>query len=225
MIAKDIIRLAITSLGAMETVKVGMIGAGSMATAVHYPSLAEFEDVDIVAACYLDRGRLDETARKYGIEKRYADYREMVEQNHLDAAFIIMPPHQLFDVVIHCLKRGLNVFIEKPPGASLEQTRNMTLVAGGNGCVTMRIVCRPAFSNAAFPLRSIPSVSAICASYRARSNFTKAVRARTFGPCCCATADGTPSSARAAAINVDSVFIQDSGSALNNQDSAWRLDV
>jgi len=121
----------------METIKIGMVGAGSWANHVHYPSLAEFEDVSIVAICDLDRMRLEETADKYGIEKRYTDYREMVEQNRLDAAFIIMPPHQLFDVVIHCLKSGLNVFIEKPPGASLEQTRNMALTAEGNGCMTM----------------------------------------------------------------------------------------
>jgi len=121
----------------METIKVGMVGAGSWANHVHYPSLAEFGDVSIVAICDLDRGRLEETAVKYGIEKRYTDYREMVEQSRLDAAFIIMPPHQLFDVAIHCLKRGLNVFIEKPPGASLEQTRGMANTAERNGCMTM----------------------------------------------------------------------------------------
>jgi virulence factor len=121
----------------METLRVGMIGAGSMANTVHYPSLAEFKDVRIEAICDLDKQRLVETAAKYGVEKRYQDYREMVDQNHLDAAYIVMPPHQLYDLVIYCLKKGLNVFIEKPPGISLEQTRNMALVAKRNNCLTM----------------------------------------------------------------------------------------
>jgi len=121
----------------METVKVGMIGAGSMANAVHYPSLAEFKDVRIEAICDLDQKRLDETAEKYGVERRYRDYRDMIGQNHLDAIYIVMPPHHLYDLVINCLKKGLNVFIEKPPGISLEQTRNMALVAKRNECITM----------------------------------------------------------------------------------------
>jgi len=121
----------------METIKVGMIGAGSMANAVHYPSLAEFKDVTIEAICDLDRKRLEETANKYGVEGRYQDYKEMVGQKRLDAIYIVMPPHQLYDLVIYCLSRGLNVFIEKPPGISLEQTRNMALVAKRNECLTM----------------------------------------------------------------------------------------
>lgn len=121
----------------METLKVGMIGAGSMANAVHYPSLSEFKDVRIEAICDLDRKRLGETADKYGIEKRYQDYREMVDQNHLDAIYIVMPPHHLYDLVIYNLKKGLNVFMEKPPGVSLEQTRNMALMAKRNDCLTM----------------------------------------------------------------------------------------
>ncbi|MBO3803428.1 MAG: Gfo/Idh/MocA family oxidoreductase [Candidatus Brockarchaeota archaeon] len=121
----------------METVRVGMIGAGSMANAVHYPSLSEFGDVEIEAICDIDRNRLKETSDKYGVEKRYTDYKEMVSQNDLDAVYVIMPPHQLYDLVAHCLKKGLNTFIEKPPGVSLEQARNMARMAERNGCITM----------------------------------------------------------------------------------------
>jgi len=121
----------------METIRVGMIGAGSMANAVHYPSLAEFKDVRIEATCDLDEKKLEETANKFGIERRYRDYKDMIGQNQLDAVYIVMPPHQLYDLVISCLNEGLNVFIEKPPGISLEQTRNMAHVAKKNGCLTM----------------------------------------------------------------------------------------
>ena len=61
-------------------VRVGMIGAGGMANAVHYPSLASFEDVEIAAICDIDPERLRKTAERYEVEKRYADYRRMVEE-------------------------------------------------------------------------------------------------------------------------------------------------
>ena len=121
----------------MEKVKVGMIGAGNLANSMHYPSLVEFDDVDIAAICDLDEGRLKKTAEKYEIERTYKDYKKMVNEVDMDAVYIIMPPHHLFDLVIHCLNSKLNVFIEKPPGVTVEQTRNMALTAEKNDCLTM----------------------------------------------------------------------------------------
>ena len=121
----------------MEKVNVAVIGAGSLANAVHYPSLAEFDDVEISAICDLNEERLKKTAERYQVERTYKDYRKMVSEVDIDAVYIIMPPHHLFDLVIHCLKSKLNVFIEKPPGVVAEQTRNMALTAEKNGCLTM----------------------------------------------------------------------------------------
>ncbi|MFC1718681.1 Gfo/Idh/MocA family protein [Candidatus Poribacteria bacterium] len=121
----------------MEKVKVGMIGAGSLANSVHYPSLAEFDDVEIAAICDLDETRLRNTAEKYEVERTYTDYKKMVSEVDLDNVHIIMPPHHLFDLVIHCLNNKLNVFVEKPPGVTAEQTRNMALTAERNDCLSM----------------------------------------------------------------------------------------
>lgn len=121
----------------MEKVKVGMIGAGALSNAVHYPSLAEFEDVQITAICDIDESRLNSTADKYSVDHRYNDYKKMIQEVDLDAVYVIMPPHHLFDIVLYCLNSKLNVFIEKPPGVTSEQTRNMALTAERNGCLTM----------------------------------------------------------------------------------------
>jgi len=121
----------------MDKVKVGFIGAGSFANMMHYPSLSEMEDVEIASICDLDAGRLNSTADKYSVERRYTDYRKMLDEVELDAVYIIMPPHHLFDLVVESLNRRLNVFIEKPPGVMKEQTKNMALLAERNGCLTM----------------------------------------------------------------------------------------
>jgi len=121
----------------MRKVRVGMIGAGAMANFAHYPSLAAFDDVEIVAISDLIKEKLNKTADRYGVEGRYRDYKEMVAKEELDAVHVIMPPHHLYDLVIHCLKQKLNVFIEKPPGVTYEQAKNMALTAERNGCKTM----------------------------------------------------------------------------------------
>ena len=75
-----------------------------MANSVHYPSLAEFEDVKIAAICDLDEERLHTTADKYEVERRYKDYKRMIEEVDPDAVYIIMPPHHLSEEQLNGLR-------------------------------------------------------------------------------------------------------------------------
>ncbi len=108
-----------------------------MANSVHYPSLAEFPDVEMAALCDLDEQKLQATAAKFGIERTYTDYRKMLDEVDPEAVYVLMPPHHLFDLAINILNQKRHLFIEKPPGVTREQTRNMALTAERNGCLTM----------------------------------------------------------------------------------------
>lgn len=121
----------------MDKVKIGLIGAGAFANMVHYPSLSEMEDVEIVGVCDLNKERLEQVAKKYNIKNTFTDYKEMIKKMELDGIYIIMPPHHLYDIVIDCIEAKLNVFIEKPPGISLDQIKAMAFFAEKNGCKTM----------------------------------------------------------------------------------------
>jgi virulence factor len=120
-----------------ERVRVGLIGAGGMANRVHYPSLQEFPDVEIVALCDLVPEKLAQTAERFGIARTYGDYRRMLDEEDLDAVYVLMPPHHLFDLVIQSAARKKHVFIEKPPGVSYEQARMMAHACAENGVIGM----------------------------------------------------------------------------------------
>jgi len=107
-----------------------------MANGVHYPSLASFPDVEIAALCDVDAGRLTATADKYGIDRRYANYRRMVEEVAPDAVYAIGPPDQFFDIWVWCLQQGLNLCIEKPMGITLHQAKILAHLAEKHGCIT-----------------------------------------------------------------------------------------
>ena len=119
-----------------EKVRVAMIGAGSMANRVHYPSLASFDDVEIAAICDINTERLNGTAGRYGVERRYTDYRRMVEEVAPDAVYGIGPPHIMYDIWMWCLEQGLNLYIEKPMGVTIHQARSLAYLAGEKGCIT-----------------------------------------------------------------------------------------
>ncbi|MAE66513.1 MAG: hypothetical protein CMJ18_19770 [Phycisphaeraceae bacterium] len=107
----------------MNHVNVAFIGAGGLANAMHYPSLASFEDVEIVGICDLDETRRTETAKKFSVDRTFADYREMLEQTRPDAVYALMPPYHLFDIAMNVIEGGFPVFVEKPPAVTTDQAR------------------------------------------------------------------------------------------------------
>jgi virulence factor len=117
--------------------RIALIGAGGMANTVHYPSLAGFGDVDLVGLCDLVPEKLKATAERFGIKRTFTDYRKMLADTEPAAVYLLMPPHHLFDIAIDVMSRGLHLFLEKPPGVTAEQTRQMAHCAERNGCVTL----------------------------------------------------------------------------------------
>ena len=153
-----------------DKLRIAMVGAGSMANRVHYPSLASFPDVEMVAACDLNISSLNDTADRYGITGRYTDYRKMIEDTAPNAVYVIGPPNNMYDIWVWCLQQKLNLFIEKPMGISLHQARNLAYLAGVNDCLT-----QVGFQRRACPmlarlhqecLNRGPIVHAVCEFYK-----------------------------------------------------------
>ena len=120
----------------MDKIKIALIGAGKMANKVHYPSLASFDDVEIVGLCDLDGERLEATAAKFDIRATYADYGRMIDETNPDAVYALMPPHHLFDVAADVLQRNKHLFVEKPPGVSTLQAESLARLAEDAGLIT-----------------------------------------------------------------------------------------
>ena len=120
--------------------RVAIIGAGSRAGSVIYPSLAGMDDVEIVAICDIDPKRLHDMAEQYGIQQRYgahaASYRDMIGETHPDAVFAIGQPHIFYDIWQWCLENKQNLYIEKPLGLTLHQARSLAYLAEKNNCIT-----------------------------------------------------------------------------------------
>ena len=161
---------------AMETypVRVAMIGAGSMANSVHYPSLASFDDVEIDAICDIDTERLHSTADKYDVEGRFTDYRQMVEEVAPDAVYVIGPPDAMYSIWTWCLEQGLNLYIEKPMGLTLHQSRALAYLAEKHGCITQvsfqRRSCPMVVKLWKECLERGPIVHAVCRFYKCMIN-------------------------------------------------------
>lgn len=153
-----------------KKVRVAVIGAGDMAGYVHYPSLASLDDVEIAAICDVNEERLNATADKYGIPNRYLDYRKMVEAVAPDAVYAIGQPHIFYDIWVWCLRQGLNLYIEKPMGITMHQTRSLAYLAEKHGCITQvsfqRRSCPMVVMLREECLKRGPIVHAVCEFYK-----------------------------------------------------------
>ena len=154
----------------LRKVRIGFIGCGGLANHVHYPSLAAFPDVEIAAVCDVDAERLQATADQYGVEKRYTDYRKMVEEVAPDAVYAIGQPHIMYDIWVWLLQEGQNLCIEKPMGVTLHQADMLAHLAEAKGCIT-----QVSFQRRAHPMLTVlrreclrrgPITHAVCEFYK-----------------------------------------------------------
>ncbi len=159
-----------TTLAQGEKVRVAMVGAGSMANLVHYPSLASFDDVEFAGICDLRPDRLAATADKYHIEQRFTDYQAMIEATAPDAVYVIGQPDVMYPLWVWCLQHGLNLYIEKPMGLTLHQARSLTHLAEKHGAITQvsfqRRSCPMVVQLREACLRRGPIVHAVCRFYK-----------------------------------------------------------
>lgn len=101
------------------------------------------EMVDIVGLCAFDEGRLRQTAATYGIPedrlfvaRTRHDYQQMLLTLQPDGVYAIGAPDVMFDIWVWCLAHRFNLFIEKPMGLTLHQSRMLAHLAEKNECIT-----------------------------------------------------------------------------------------
>jgi virulence factor len=155
---------------ARPKLRVAMIGAGQLANQVHYPALASFDDVEIAAICDLDLQRLQATADRYQVQRRYTDYRQMVSEAEPDAIYAIGQPHYMYDLWLWCLEQGQHLYIEKPMGITLHQARALAYLAEKHRCITQvsfqRRACPMVVQLRDACLRRGPITHAVCRFYK-----------------------------------------------------------
>lgn len=108
-----------------DTVRIGVIGAGSMAKRVHVPSFVEIDGAEVVAVCDRIPARAKDVAAEFDIPYVYEQQERMLDEVALDAAVVLVEPASLYHVVLRCLDSGLPVFMEKPPGITSFQAESL----------------------------------------------------------------------------------------------------
>ena len=111
----------------MKKVRVGLIGAGGMAS--YHISGFRKAGAEVVAVAATRLASAETCARKYGIPHAYASADEMLSKEELDAVSVMTPNHVHAPFVLKALKTGLHVYCEKPPALNARETIAMAKAA------------------------------------------------------------------------------------------------
>ncbi|WP_062219143.1 Gfo/Idh/MocA family protein [Aureimonas sp. D3] len=114
------------------TLRIGWIGCGIHATQMLLPQLLR-HDVEIAALCDIDATRLASAGRQFGVRTLTQDAEELIATPGLDAVGMAVGPDQHLAFGVKALKRGLPVFMEKPPSGSAEGARQLAAASDRAG--------------------------------------------------------------------------------------------
>ncbi|AAQ59082.1 Gfo/Idh/MocA family protein [Chromobacterium violaceum] len=109
----------------MSLIKVGLVGIGAQMQENLLPSLLQMQDIRIVAACDSDLERARRVHRFISDIPVLDNVPAMLNQVPLDAVVMAGPPQLHFEMGLLAMSKGVNVFVEKPPCATLEELETL----------------------------------------------------------------------------------------------------
>ncbi|HEY4514313.1 MAG TPA: Gfo/Idh/MocA family oxidoreductase [Candidatus Paceibacterota bacterium] len=109
--------------------RIGIIGSGFGLIGL-MPAFRGIKGAKIVAICSRKVSPLP-----YKDTKIYSHWKTMLDKKILDAVVIAVPPHAQYKIAKSAIKKGINVFAEKPLAANLKEARELFVLAKREGIV------------------------------------------------------------------------------------------
>lgn len=119
-----------------EPLRIGIVGAGLVCRAAHLPELrARPDSFDVVGLVDPDRATRERTAAAWGIERTYANHRELLDDEGIDALVVCSPNGTHLPVALDALEAGLHLLVEKPLCLSPDDGQRIAAIAAARGLV------------------------------------------------------------------------------------------
>ncbi|MGI6209305.1 MAG: Gfo/Idh/MocA family protein [Anaerolineae bacterium] len=105
-------------------VRIGFIGTGGIAQ-MHMRNLQRIEQANVVGMFDVAEDRAQAAAAMFPGSKVYPSYQALLEQADLDAVYVCLPPFAHERQEIDAAAAGINLFVEKPLGVTLDGVREI----------------------------------------------------------------------------------------------------
>lgn len=131
-------------------VKYGIVGLGSISTRFS-KVLKTVEGVTITAVAAQDQARSDAFAKRFGANKAYRKYLDVIEDKDVDIVYIGLTNNYHYEITKLCLENHKAVLCEKPLVTTQKEAEELVALAIRNQTLLMEAMwtrCMPAFQKA-----------------------------------------------------------------------------
>ncbi|MCC8067854.1 MAG: Gfo/Idh/MocA family oxidoreductase [Clostridiales bacterium] len=116
----------------MEKMNLAIMGAGRIATTMA-DTVSRMDEVNLYAIASRDGGRAKAFAEKYGVEKSYGSYEEMLRDDQVDLVYIATPHSHHCAHAKLCIEHGKPVLCEKAFTRTAAEAREVLELAHEKG--------------------------------------------------------------------------------------------
>lgn len=116
----------------MARIKWGIIGAGDIVRRRVGPAINELENCELYAVARADTAKAEDFAREFGAKKWFADWREMMADDAVEAIYIATPVYLHAEQTIAAAEAGKHVPCEKPMAMDVTECERMIAACEAN---------------------------------------------------------------------------------------------
>ena len=124
----------------VDTLQIGVIGAGLFGKALLLPALKSQSDVVLHTLATGSGASVEHTARKFGFTNQSTDTDSIWKNSEIDAVVGLTPHSQHAQLVSSAIKTGKALFLEKPMCVSVEELANLRNTASEASAVPLVFV-------------------------------------------------------------------------------------
>lgn len=110
-----------------KTINWGIIGCGDVTEKKSGPAFKKVTGSNLIAVMRRDTEKAADYAKRHDVNKWYSDAGELMSDTDINAVYIATPPAQHMPYALEALKRGLNVYVEKPATLNADEAREIAV--------------------------------------------------------------------------------------------------
>lgn len=107
----------------MSKITWGIIGSGDVTEKKSGPAMYKVPNSSLIAVMRRNAAKAADYARRHNVPKWYDDGEKLLNDAEINSIYIATPPASHIDYTLAALKRGLNVYIEKPVTLNAAEAR------------------------------------------------------------------------------------------------------
>ena len=123
----------------LQTVRMGIIGAGNFTRNRMLPNFISIPNVELVAVANRSLESAELVAAEFGITSALADWKQLLARSDVDAVFVGTQPNAHHEIVQAALQAGKHVLCQTRLTTSLQKARQMYDTAQQTGLETMLV--------------------------------------------------------------------------------------